>query len=406
MDVEERQQRGYEIAKQNQIKETKDGWLVQSQTSNTFYKVNQDFICDCLDSELHNTTCKHAYAVRYYLDIEKHKESGIETERIKLTYKQAWSAYNQAQTSEGTMFDELLRDLVYSIDDPMQMQGVGRPHLLVQDQLFVAIKKVYSQMSCRRSISLFGQAVEKGQITYKPHFNTITAFLNQNKTEAMLQKLVAVSAAPLKEVETEFAIDSTGFRTRCYGAYCEGKYPSKRQHKWIKLHASIGTKTHIITSVKILEEHSGDSPQLISLAQQVIDNGFTIHKVLADGAYSSRANLDYISKINATPYIPFKENSTGNSKGSLVWRRLYFYFKMNQDEFMANYHKRSNIESVFAAMKKKLGDSLKSKTQRAQVNELLCKVIAYNIMVLIAEIHELGINPNLAKTKGGGHDNN
>jgi transposase len=79
---------------------------------------------------------------------------------------------------------------------------------------------------------------------------------------------------------------------------------------------------------------------------------------------------------------------------------------MNQDEFMANYHKRSNIESVFAAMKKKLGDSLKSKTQRAQVNELLCKVIAYNIMVLIAEIHELGINPNLAKTKGGGHDNN
>lgn len=45
-------------------------------------------------------------------------------------------------------------------------------------------------------------------------------------------------------------------------------------------------------------------------------------------------------------------------------------------------------------MKKKLEETLKSKNRIAQVNELLCKVIAYNIMVLIQEMHELGIEPN------------
>jgi hypothetical protein len=42
-------------------------------------------------------------------------------------------------------------------------------------------------------------------------------------------------------------------------------------------------------------------------------------------------------------------------------------------------------------MKKRLGDTLKSKKSTAQINELLCKIVAYNIMVLIQEMYELGI---------------
>lgn len=111
----------------------------------------------------------------------------------------------------------------------------------------------------------------------------------------------------------------------------------------------------------------------------------------------SRDNLNYINQIGGTAYIPFKENSIAKSGGSPIWRKMYFYFKMNQTEFMQNYNKRSNIESTFSAMKKKLGETLKSKNHTAQVNELLCKVIAYNIMVLIQEMHELGIEPTFLK---------
>ena len=43
-------------------------------------------------------------------------------------------------------------------------------------------------------------------------------------------------------------------------------------------------------------------------------------------------------------------------------------------------------------IKTKFGDKLKSKKWTAQKNELLCKLIAHNIVVVIHEMYELGIN--------------
>ena len=51
----------------------------------------------------------------------------------------------------------------------------------------------------------------------------------------------------------------------------------------------------------------------------------------------------------------------------------------------------SNVETTFMMVKTKFGDKLKSKNWTAQKNELLCKLIAHNIVVLIHEMHELGI---------------
>ena len=392
--MDNRKTKGYQIAQQKQVKETKDGWLVKSQSNGGFYKVSDTFICDCPDSELHNATCKHAYAVRYYLNIEKHTPEGIKAEKVRLTYKQAWSVYNEAQTNEAILFDVLLRDLCLSIRTNQEPQLRGRPRVILGDQIFVAVKKLYFMMSGRRVHSLFKVSEQREQITHTPHFNTLFNFFNDPKTTPILHQLIAITSAPLTIVETEFATDSTGFRTSCFGAYCEDKYPSTRKHKWLKLHATCGVKTNIITAVRITGEDGADSPQLIPLAQNTTENGFDIEKLFADKGYISRDNLDYIDQLGGTAYIPFKQNATGKSKGSSTWRKMYFYFKMNQEEFLKSYHLRSNAESTFSAMKRKLGETLKSKNYTAQVNELLCKVIAYNIMVLIQEMYELGIKPN------------
>ena len=57
------------------------------------------------------------------------------------------------------------------------------------------------------------------------------------------------------------------------------------------------------------------------------------------------------------------------------------------------YHKRSNIESTLSMMKRKFGDSLRSKTDIAMVNETLCKILCHNLVVLIHEMCALGIDP-------------
>jgi hypothetical protein len=49
------------------------------------------------------------------------------------------------------------------------------------------------------------------------------------------------------------------------------------------------------------------------------------------------------------------------------------------------------VESTFSMIKAKFGDSVRSKTDAAMVNEALCKVLCHNVVVLIQSACELGI---------------
>ena len=63
---------------------------------------------------------------------------------------------------------------------------------------------------------------------------------------------------------------------------------------------------------------------------------------------------------------------------------------------MQNHHKRSNVETTFMMIKSKFGDALRSKTERAQINEALCKVLCHNLCVVIQSVHELGIEADFS----------
>jgi transposase len=70
-------------------------------------------------------------------------------------------------------------------------------------------------------------------------------------------------------------------------------------------------------------------------------------------------------------------------------------------EFLQHYHKRSNVESTFSMIKAKFGDAVRSKTDTAMVNEVLCKIVCHNICCLIQETHELGIDPQFCRVSSG-----
>lgn len=394
--MDPRQQRGYQIFENKGKKITahpkKDGWVVPSQSSNKKYFVSDEFVCDCPDSMGRGVTCKHAYAARYYLEIERETPEGIKTEKIRLTYPQAWKAYTEAQNNEVRIFDELLKDLVTEIREPEQT--MGRPRLPMREQMFCSIQKVYSQLSSRRAHSLFRNAEEREQISHAPYYNQVNKFLSREDITPLLERLVIVTAKPLKSVETEFAIDSSGFRTTSFNEYCKDKHDTKRAHRWLKAHICVGVKTNIITGVEITDEYGNDSPQFEPLVLTTSNSGFNVEEVSADKAYSSRKNYEVVKGVGGTAYIPFKSSATGRSGGSRLWKRMYRYFQFNEESFLAHYHKRSNSETAFHMIKMKFGDRLKSKKFVSQKNELLCKVIAHNIVVLIHEMYELGIEPD------------
>ena len=74
---------------------------------------------------------------------------------------------------------------------------------------------------------------------------------------------------------------------------------------------------------------------------------FNIKEITGDLAYSSRENLRYAEQLGITPFIPFKKNAKGTSKGVRIWNKMYKYFQNNKEEFLKHYHQRSNAESGF-----------------------------------------------------------
>lgn len=309
----------------------------------------------------------------------------------KATYKQDWKNYTTAQNNEIILFDRLLMDLVKTVPEPPQQ--TGRPKLSLREIIFCAIKKVYSQLSSRRAYSLYKNAEERQHIDKAPNYNAINKVLNREDITPILHNLLTTSALPMKSVETTFATDSSGFSTSQFGQYAVEKYGPMRKHRWVKAHILVGVKTNIIASARITKEQGGDCPQFAPMVTEAHENGFNIREISADMGYLSRDNYNLAETIGATAYIPFRKNVKGRARGSYMWKKMYHFFQFNKEEFLRHYHKRSNAETVFDMVKMKFGDKLKSKNPLAQQNELLCKFIAHNIVVLIHEMYELGIIP-------------
>jgi hypothetical protein len=216
-----REVRGKVIANQgNQIKKVNDNsFRVKSQSGNGFYdgkSTKSGMTCTCPDFVYRGGRCKHIATTRYYLEVQKETPEGIVTEKVHLTYSQAWDAYNAAQKAEVKLFDEVLKDLVKAIPEPEQT--MGRPRLSVHETLFCAIQKVYSQLSSRRAYSLFENATERGQINHTPNFNAPSKLFKNPEMTPILHELVTLSALPVAGLENDFSVDSTGFRTTTFSA--------------------------------------------------------------------------------------------------------------------------------------------------------------------------------------------
>lgn len=67
------------------------------------------------------------------------------------------------------------------------------------------------------------------------------------------------------------------------------------------------------------------------------------------------------------------------------------------EEFMAHYHRRSNVETTFSMIKAKFRSAVRSKTPDTQMNEILCKVLCHNLCCVVQSIYELGIEPEFWK---------
>ena len=95
--------------------------------------------------------------------------------------------------------------------------------------------------------------------------------------------------------------------------------PGKPRELYYNGQIAVDTGHHVITHAESFRADGKDCRDLITVAEQLQTrlngHGIQIEKILADGAYSSGENYQYLEQNNITPYIPLLGGALSGSEG-------------------------------------------------------------------------------------------
>ena len=390
-----RELKGLEIAARQRIVREGDGvYTVPSQASAAKYRVTlrPAVSCTCEDFQLRQEKCKHILAaeiVREKGGGEKGPEFNTNEVPKRKTYSQNWPAYNLAQREEKHRFRVLLRDPwrrpartdpVRRARPPAAHDGGSAVRCLLQGLQHVL------QQALR--VGPRGR-LREGYLTASLCVNKVNVILETPEITPYLHDLITQSSLPLRVIETAFAVDSSGFSVSKFVRWFDEKYGRERSGKdWVKVHLCVGVKTGVVTGAAIYDRDANDCPILPELVRAMAQQ-FNVKEVSADKGYLSAENVEAIVAAGGAPFIAPKSNTTGGVGG--LFERMFHYYQYRHEEFLAHYHKRSNVESVFSSIKRKFGDNVRSRSDTAKVNEALAKLVCNNLCAVILSQCELGI---------------
>jgi Transposase DDE domain len=240
-----------------------------------------------------------------------------------------WTAYNIAQSEEKHRFVELLADLCNAVPQPPQ-EGRGRPRLPLSDMVFASVYKVYVGFSSRRFTSDLKDAFVEGHINTTPHFNSVSRYLSDPQLTDVLKELITASSLPLKVIETDFAVDSSGFSTCRYVRWFNKRWGREVDNReWVKVHLMCGVNTKIVSAVDVSGWAANDTTYFVPLLERTAAH-FGVREVSADKAYLSRKNLNAVESIGGMPFIPFKSNILEPTEAG-TWARMYHLFMYQRE---------------------------------------------------------------------------
>ena len=74
---------------------------------------------------------------------------------------------------------------------------------------------------------------------------------------------------------------------------------------------------------------------------------------------------------------------------------MWCHFSLKSEDFLARYHRRSNVEMAMHMIKSKFGAAVPSRLPVAQVNEILAKLVCHNLACIVHAVREFGIDVDL-----------
>lgn len=176
----------------------------------------------------------------------------------------------------------------------------------------------------------------------------------------------------------DLALDSSGIRIIGRSIWYSIRTKRKGTKKECdKVHIGVSLCSLIITDFAMTNGKRNDSPLL-----RILLKGYKIlGLILVDKGYSNKTNALFVSKKGGAYFSPFKCNAV--AEGLNVWAYLKRLWNIFPSLCNGIYNKRSVVEAVFSALKKRYGDKLHCRKWYSRRREMALRFLAYNLRIII-----------------------
>ncbi len=294
-----------------------------------------------------------------------------------------WSSYNRSLVRRGEIlfsYDDVLDTWDYELQR-MNKNKMGKPFIF-PNSFILAIGYVrYSFHLPYRQTEGIIKATGKS-LPSKPSYGHICKRINKLNIDIKRDKTDDDDDDDYIIV----SIDSTGIKVTNRGQWMAEKWNVRNKKGYLKIHVAVDIKTKEILALEVTDEKVHDGRMLKKLVSNVSDsrepNTVKIKSVLADGAYDSNANFQYLEDKKITPGIKVRKNSIISIRNNRLRNREVII--QSKDDLLKwkkkrKYGHRWMAETAFSTIKRTFGEYVSATKFQNMINEMMIKVSLYNL---------------------------
>jgi len=178
-------------------------------------------------------------------------------------------------------------------------------------------------------------------------------------------------------------LDSTGIKVTNRGEWLPHKWNVRKGY--LKIHVAVDIEKKKIVSLDVTSEEVYDGSRLKELVDNALENN-TLERVIADGAYDSNENFQYLSNKNIEAAIKVRKNSSyDRTVGCIPRKRVVLNQLKNFERWKTRvkYGSRWIAETVFSSVKRTFGEYVTAKRFPNMVKEMILKASLYNLFIIV-----------------------
>jgi len=290
--------------------------------------------------------------------------------------KRNWPRLNEAYVCQGVLL--LQHDWVGGWNKELERMNRGkrgRPFFFPESLVSFATTLRLTLKRPFRQLQGFLEALASFLDIRVPDYTTLWHRTYQSE--------IQLPEPELNGTDWTVAVDSTGIKVTDRGEWMRERWHVHRG--WIKVHMAVEVGSGSIVGIRVTDEGAGDAaylPGLVEQASRLLPG--RISRVLADGGYDTFENFDYLDERGIEPVIKTRRNASTRCRGHSFARPMAVRERnaLGEDEWKRRYgyNMRWKAETMFSAVKRRVGESVRSKRPDLALKEAESMFVQYSLM--------------------------